>query len=142
VLHLRRADQAVQHRRVQPPDVPHLRHPAARAVQEEGVHVLQGVCASEHVSRCPPGSPPCASQSPIERLIFTSSPDRDFETFEPSELPYSDAKLAIRFETQAAMEETLILLRFNCPEESCEVASAGWSDLKGHVRREHQKMMW
>ncbi|PWN44197.1 hypothetical protein IE81DRAFT_37576 [Ceraceosorus guamensis] len=76
-------------------------------------------------------------KTPIERLIFTSSPDRPFESFLRDDLPFYDQKLSIAFETREAMEETLILLRFNCPEPTCEEACNGWGDLKRHVRRDH-----
>jgi hypothetical protein len=40
------------------------------------------------------------------------------------------------------MEETLILLRFNCPDGSCDYIAGGWGDLKLHVRAAHGKLMW
>ena len=40
------------------------------------------------------------------------------------------------------MEETLVLLRFNCPDEECTYYATGWSELKGHVRNVHKKAMW
>lgn len=40
------------------------------------------------------------------------------------------------------MEETLILLRFNCPDPSCDYIGAGWGDLKLHIRGVHDRVMW
>ena len=40
------------------------------------------------------------------------------------------------------MEETLILLRFNCPDGSCDYIAGGWGDLKLHVRGAHGNLMW
>jgi hypothetical protein len=41
------------------------------------------------------------------------------------------------------MEETMILLRFNCPEPTCDyIAAAGWGDLKLHARGVHGRQMW
>jgi hypothetical protein len=40
------------------------------------------------------------------------------------------------------MEETLILLRFNCPDPECDYIANGWSDLRLHVRGMHGKLMW
>ncbi|PWN53284.1 hypothetical protein IE53DRAFT_190151 [Violaceomyces palustris] len=79
-------------------------------------------------------------KTPIESLIFTSSADKSFTDFQPSDIPYKDAKLSIHFETKEAMEETLILLRFNCPDTRCEVASGGWQDFKMHARRDHGRL--
>ena len=40
------------------------------------------------------------------------------------------------------MEDTLILLRFNCPDGSCDYIASGWGDLKLHVRGAHGNLMW
>jgi len=40
------------------------------------------------------------------------------------------------------MDETLIMLRFNCPEKKCEEACGGWSDLKMHAKRVHGRNLW
>ncbi|KAK0536052.1 hypothetical protein OC834_001310 [Tilletia horrida] len=76
-----------------------------------------------------------------DRLIFTTSPTKLFGQFLPTDIPFSDPKLSISFETQEAYEQTLLLLRFNCPNNKCEVASAGWSDLKTHARRDHGRLL-
>ncbi|KDN38696.1 hypothetical protein K437DRAFT_239901 [Tilletiaria anomala UBC 951] len=80
-------------------------------------------------------------KAPAESLIFTSSTTKTFAEYTPEELPHKDAKLSISFLTREAMEETLFLLRFNCPDTKCEVASAGWNDLKSHIRRDHGKLL-
>uniref|UniRef100_V5EZI6 RING-type E3 ubiquitin transferase n=1 Tax=Kalmanozyma brasiliensis (strain GHG001) TaxID=1365824 RepID=V5EZI6_KALBG len=77
----------------------------------------------------------------IERLIFTSSTTKPFADFKPSDIPYTDKKLPISFETKEALEETVLLLRFNCPDPNCEVACTGWKDFKAHVRREHNRLV-
>ena len=40
------------------------------------------------------------------------------------------------------MEETLILLRFNCPDPDCEYIGNGWGDLKLHTRAVHNRLVW
>lgn len=57
-------------------------------------------------------------------------------------MKYKDTKLAILFETQEMMEESLVYLRFNCPDEDCVFVAKGWNDLKMHVRASHGKLMW
>ncbi|KAF7341130.1 E3 ubiquitin-protein ligase hel2 [Mycena venus] len=69
-------------------------------------------------------------------------PDALFTSFETDGMPYKDAKLAIYFETQEMMEETLLLLRFNCPDTECDYIGNSWSDLKLHVRATHGRLMW
>jgi E3 ubiquitin-protein ligase ZNF598 len=83
---------------------------------------------------------PC--QTPQPTVIFTVSSDADFLSYTPDRIPYKDSKLGIFFETEAMMEETLILLRFNCPEPSCDFTGTGWGDLKLHVRAMHGRVIW
>ncbi|GAA5821123.1 hypothetical protein JCM3770_005527 [Rhodotorula araucariae] len=86
-------------------------------------------------------------------VIFTESEDKLFEDYSPESTPFSDTKLGILFETRAQLEDTLSLLRFNCPykpglsdpssaapdseEQACDHILSGWSDLKRHVRATH-----
>jgi hypothetical protein len=79
-------------------------------------------------------------------------------TERPSEKPTDPAappleQLGVLFETRAQLDDTLSLLRFNCPykpglsdpgsaapddpAEACQHILAGWSDLKRHVRSSH-----
>ncbi|ETW86280.1 hypothetical protein HETIRDRAFT_310568 [Heterobasidion irregulare TC 32-1] len=74
-------------------------------------------------------------------VIFTVSADRPFSSYSPTDIPHKDFKLSIFFETPEMMEETLVLLRFNCPESTCEHVAQGWNDLKLHVRAVHGKLM-
>ncbi|EJD05770.1 uncharacterized protein FOMMEDRAFT_77585 [Fomitiporia mediterranea MF3/22] len=78
---------------------------------------------------------------PQAMVIFTSSPDSHFEDYNPDEMTFKDPKLAVVFETRDMMEETLILLRFNCPDEECPFIGKGWNDLKVHVRATHNKQL-
>jgi len=83
---------------------------------------------------------PC--QTPQPTVIFTVSPSAEFLSYTPDSIPYKDSKLGIFFETEAMMEETLVLLRFNCPDPSCDYIGTGWGYLKLHVRGMHGRMMW
>jgi hypothetical protein len=84
-----------------------------------------------------------ATQEPQPTMIFTRQEEALFASFLPEAIPHKDSKLGIFFETQEMMEETLLLLRFNCPDPSCDyIASAGWGDLKLHARSVHSRQMW
>ncbi len=63
-------------------------------------------------------------------MVFTSSTDLEvtFASFTPESIPYKDPKLSIFFETRELMEETLMLLRFNCPDPDCDYVGNGWGD--------------
>lgn len=80
-------------------------------------------------------------KTPQPTVIFTVSPDAEFLSYTPDSIPYKDSKLGIFFETESMMEETLILLRFNCPDSSCDYIGMSWSDLKLHVRAMHGKLL-
>lgn len=56
--------------------------------------------------------------------------------------PFSDSKLGVWFETRDIMEDTLDLLRFNCPDRHCREICSGWVDLKRHVRSAHDRNLW
>lgn len=75
------------------------------------------------------------------RVIFTPNDTKSYGSYTPEELPYSDDKLAIYFENKQDYDDTMKLLRFNCPKPNCEEMCSGWSDLKGHVKREHSRLL-
>ncbi|GAA5970452.1 hypothetical protein JCM11641_001714 [Rhodosporidiobolus odoratus] len=89
-------------------------------------------------------------------VIFTEDEEKPFEEYTAEQTPFSDSKLGILFETRAQLDDTLSLLRFNCPykpglstttsaapdspesPEACPQILSGWTDLKRHVRAVHQ----
>ncbi|RXW12973.1 hypothetical protein EST38_g12882 [Candolleomyces aberdarensis] len=81
-------------------------------------------------------------KEPQNTVIFTASPDAPYDSYPSESIPHKDPKLSIIFETQEIMEETLILLRFNCPDSACDYIGNGWGDLKLHVRATHGKLLW
>ncbi|KAF8872122.1 hypothetical protein CPB85DRAFT_1445160 [Mucidula mucida] len=80
-------------------------------------------------------------KEPQSTVIFTTSEDANYLSFTPETIPFKDERLAIFFETKEMMEDTLILLRFNCPDADCDFIAKGWADLKLHVRATHNKLM-
>ncbi|KAI9511097.1 hypothetical protein F5148DRAFT_1173692 [Russula earlei] len=74
-------------------------------------------------------------------VMFTVSADAPFLSYAPENVPYRDEKLAISFETEEMMQDSLILLRFNCPDPSCDYIATGWNDLELHVRGAHKRFM-
>jgi len=141
---MRRADQVLCGLGVQPPDVPRLCAAPAGAVQKAGLHVLQGA-RSVRLALLPPacsGPLTDARKEPQPTIVFTVSPDARFSSYAPESVPYRDDKLAISFETEEMMQDSLVLLRFNCPDSSCETMATSWHDLKLHVRGIHKKFMW
>ncbi|KAK2754232.1 hypothetical protein FQN54_007111 [Arachnomyces sp. PD_36] len=74
-------------------------------------------------------------------VIFTDDPARKFEDFSESDFVRSDDNLGIKYERDEIFEDTVLLLRYNCPDEDCDVACLGWPDLHRHVKSKHGKVM-
>ena len=53
----------------------------------------------------------------------------------------TDDTLGIKYENQEIYGDTVLLLQYNCPDPSCDMAFRGWPDLHRHVRHTHHKMM-
>lgn len=64
-----------------------------------------------------------------------------FEDFTPADIVSTDENIGIKYEKADIVEDTLLLLRYNCPDPSCDVACLGWPDLHRHVRSVHHKKM-
>lgn len=50
-----------------------------------------------------------------------------------------DVNIGIWYDDDTIREDTLLLLRYNCPDEDCLEASRGWPALHHHVRTVHKK---
>ncbi|KAG0306096.1 hypothetical protein BGZ97_000884 [Linnemannia gamsii] len=75
-------------------------------------------------------------------MIFTRHPEKAFQDYNLTSMAYYDRKLNIYFEDQEMYEDTMVLLRFNCPDPTCEVACPeGWNQLKSHVKKVHKLML-
>ncbi|KAG0266124.1 hypothetical protein BGZ95_003108 [Linnemannia exigua] len=75
-------------------------------------------------------------------MIFTRHPEKAFQDYNLKSMAYYDRKLNIYFEDQEMYEDTMVLLRFNCPDPTCEVACPeGWNQLKSHVKKVHKLML-
>ncbi|KAF2098683.1 hypothetical protein NA57DRAFT_56330 [Rhizodiscina lignyota] len=74
-------------------------------------------------------------------VIFTDSPDKRYEDFTNDDFTNTDDNLGIRYEKTDIFEDTVLLLRYNCPDPSCDVACLGWPDLHRHVKSVHHKVM-
>ncbi|KAG0367774.1 hypothetical protein BC939DRAFT_407744 [Gamsiella multidivaricata] len=75
-------------------------------------------------------------------MIFTRDPEKAFQDYDLKQMAYFDRKLNVYFEDQEMYEDTMVLLRFNCPDPTCEVACPdGWNQLKSHVKKVHKLML-
>ncbi|KAJ5648718.1 hypothetical protein N7490_005090 [Penicillium lividum] len=81
----------------------------------------------------------CRTESSF--VIFTDDPVRRFEDFEQKDFARKDDNLGVFYENDEIFEDTVLLLRYNCPDEDCDVACLGWPDLHRHVKSKHSKVM-
>ncbi|ORY06797.1 hypothetical protein K493DRAFT_251512 [Basidiobolus meristosporus CBS 931.73] len=78
----------------------------------------------------------------LDSVVFTKDPETPFEAFTLAELPARDEKTSVYFHSQDLCDETLIILRYNCPDSSCDFHSEnGWRGLKEHVRTVHHRSL-
>ncbi|KAF9164407.1 hypothetical protein BGX21_011286 [Mortierella sp. AD011] len=75
-------------------------------------------------------------------MIFTRDAEKSFQDYDLKTMAFFDRKLGVYFEDQEMYEDTMVLLRFNCPDPTCEVACPeGWNQLKSHVKKVHKMML-
>ncbi|KAI9748922.1 MAG: hypothetical protein M1835_001684 [Candelina submexicana] len=79
--------------------------------------------------------------SNAEFVIFTDHASKRYEDFSDADFSRSDDTLGIKYEKADIFEDTVLLLRYNCPEPSCDIACLGWPDLHRHVKSIHGKIM-
>ncbi|KAF5866179.1 hypothetical protein ETB97_000713 [Aspergillus alliaceus] len=81
----------------------------------------------------------CRTES--SHVIFTNDHVKRFEDFTDSDFSQKDDNLGIKYENNEIFEDTVLLLRYNCPDTDCDVACLGWPDLHRHVKSKHGKVM-
>ena len=74
-------------------------------------------------------------------VIFTDDAIKRYDDFIEADFQETDEVLGIKYEQKEIYNDTLLLLRYNCPDESCDIACRGWPDLHRHVRSIHHKVL-
>ena len=64
-----------------------------------------------------------------------------YEDFVESNFEQVDDVLGIKYEKKEIHDDTVLLLRYNCPDTDCDIACWGWPDLHRHVKSVHHKIM-
>jgi hypothetical protein len=74
-------------------------------------------------------------------VIFTDNADKRFEEYTEKEITTADSNIGIKYTNEDIVGDTVLLLRYNCPDASCDFAGLGWPDLHRHVKSVHRKRM-
>lgn len=85
------------------------------------------------------GCPHCRTEAPF--VIFTDDATKLFEDYTNADISSADENIGIRYTNEDIVGDTVLLLRYNCPDMSCDSAGLGWPDLHRHVRSVHNKRM-
>ncbi|TVY41492.1 E3 ubiquitin-protein ligase hel2 [Lachnellula cervina] len=111
----------------------HIDHYAVPPCNHRTCHIcslrLRALYNSKHCPHC---------RTEAADVIFTDDATKLYEDFKDSDIA-STGNFGIRYETPDMMEDTRLLLQYNCPDNDCDVACLSWPDLHKHVRTQHHK---
>lgn len=74
-------------------------------------------------------------------MIFTDDGTKRFDDYTAKDITSTDDNIGIKYANEDIVGDTVLLLRYNCPDDSCDFAGLGWPDLHRHVRSVHHKKM-
>ncbi|KFA65093.1 hypothetical protein S40285_03112 [Stachybotrys chlorohalonatus IBT 40285] len=80
-------------------------------------------------------------RTPASFVIFTDDAEKRFELYNDADITSTDTNIGIKYCNEDIVGDTVLLLRYNCPDPSCDFAGLGWPDLHRHVKSTHRKRM-
>lgn len=80
-------------------------------------------------------------RTPAPFVIFTDDADKRFDDYADADITTTDSNIGIKYTNEDIVGDTVLLLRYNCPDAACDFAGLGWPDLHHHVRSVHHKRM-
>ncbi|KAI1799882.1 hypothetical protein F4811DRAFT_542057 [Daldinia bambusicola] len=81
----------------------------------------------------------CRTLAPF--VVFTDDAIKRYQDYSDIDITSTDDNIGIRYTKEDIVGDTVLLLRYNCPDDSCDFAGLGWPDLHRHVRTTHHKKM-
>ncbi|KAI0385652.1 hypothetical protein F5Y04DRAFT_268496 [Hypomontagnella monticulosa] len=81
----------------------------------------------------------CRTLAPF--VLFTDDATKRYQDYSDVDVTSTDDNIGIRYTNEDIVGDTVLLLRYNCPDDSCDFAGLGWPDLHRHVRSTHHKKM-
>ncbi|KAM4054309.1 zinc finger, c3HC4 type (RING finger) domain-containing protein [Hirsutella rhossiliensis] len=80
-------------------------------------------------------------RTPAPFVVFTDDAEKRFEDYSANDITTADINIGIKYTNEDIVGDTVLLLRYNCPDPSCDFAGLGWPDLHRHVKSAHSKRM-
>ncbi|KAG6008094.1 hypothetical protein E4U21_004976 [Claviceps maximensis] len=80
-------------------------------------------------------------RTPAPFVIFTDKADKKFDEYSAQDVTTTDSNIGIKYINEDIVGDTVLLLRYNCPDNACDFAGLGWPDLHRHVKSQHRKRM-
>ncbi|KAI9158020.1 E3 ubiquitin-protein ligase hel2 [Paramyrothecium foliicola] len=80
-------------------------------------------------------------RTPASFVIFTDESEKRFDQYTDADISTTDTNIGIKYAKEDIVGDTVLLLRYNCPDPSCDFAGLGWPDLHRHVKSAHRKRM-
>ncbi|KAL7628489.1 hypothetical protein AAE478_000004 [Parahypoxylon ruwenzoriense] len=80
-------------------------------------------------------------RTPAQFVIFTDDATKRYQDYSAVDVTSTDDNIGIRYTNEDIVGDSILLLRYNCPDASCDFAGLGWPDLHRHVRSTHHKKM-
>ncbi|KJZ80089.1 hypothetical protein HIM_00803 [Hirsutella minnesotensis 3608] len=80
-------------------------------------------------------------RTPAPFVIFTDDAEKRFEEYSSQDITTTDSNIGIKYTKEDIVGDTVLLLRYNCPDGDCDFAGLGWPDLHRHVKTTHSKRM-
>ena len=74
-------------------------------------------------------------------MVFTDDANKRYEDFVDGDFQETDEVLGVKYEYKEIHDDTVLLLRYNCPAADCDIACWGWPDLHRHVKSTHHKQL-
>ncbi|CAG8556007.1 52_t:CDS:10, partial [Ambispora gerdemannii] len=67
-------------------------------------------------------------------------PEKPYQDYNTEDIPFTDKQLNISCETEQMLDDSIFLLKFNCPDRNCVITcEGGWPVLKRHCKQVHNK---
>ncbi|KAG6037109.1 hypothetical protein E4U41_005320, partial [Claviceps citrina] len=80
-------------------------------------------------------------RTPAPFVIFTDTAEKRFDEYSDQDITTTDSNIGIKYTNEDIVGDTVLLLRYNCPDPACDFAGLGWPDLHRHVKASHHKRM-